>query len=707
MRHIRVLSLFDGMSCGQIALRDLGIPIEVYYASEIDKFAIAQTQLNFPDTVQLGDVRNIDVDKLCDEVGEFDLLLAGSPCTNLSAAGNRAGLATKENMKILSLGQYLDLKEADFEFEGQSYLFWEFMRILTALRRRNPNIMFLLENVEMGKKWESVLSDAIGIRGVHINSALVSAQNRKRIYWSNIRVRKEGLFGYRYTDIPQPIDRGILLRDILEQEVDEKYYLKNEIVRNLLTHKERNKNAGNGFGAVFHKEDGKMSAVKIGGSGMDDLVEVPICVAMRGRNPENPSSRKAGIKTVQMLEPAEEGKTNCLTSVAKDNMIAYVFSDDQVCLNKKRNELGRQIRKEYEAGTVKARRSDLVDYAPRGDDKTGTITTVQSDNLIAQNSHLQKNLTDVDSKANAFLATSHKGAWANGMSLVNNGFRIRRITPTECARLQTIPDWYRWEYVKKYIDINLCEPNVELTAAKDILQTKRPDYVICTILGSSEQVQLMKDQKLINQKNAQWTVAIDNVPHISDYASCTIKGLRGMEQQTLSHFSLNMKRYVLYVEKLSTEEMEVQKDYAQNIIAVLKFTEIQVRLIKGTKNEKIILEFVDICQRKEECQRIERFMKITLAENCKDMNVFIISILIKQIIGLRTCIFSNLKMSTKKLMLSFQLSPLNLSSVALLNLRMGIIESTSETRQYMMLGNGWTVEVIKHIFSFMRLEDTV
>lgn len=97
-------------------------------------------------------------------------------------------------------------------------------------------------------------------------------------------------------------------------------------------------------------------------------------------------------------------------------------------------------------------------------------------------------------------------------------------------------------------------------------------------------------------------------------------------------------------------------------------------------------------------------MKITLAENCKDMNVFIISILIKQIIGLRTCIFSNLKMSTKKLMLSFQLSPLNLSSVALLNLRMGIIESTSETQQYMMLGNSWTVEVIKHIFSFMDIK---
>lgn len=232
-----------------------------------------------------------------------------------------------------------------------------------------------------------------------------------------------------------------------------------------------------------------MSAVKIGGSGVDDLVEVPICVAMRGRNPENPSSRKAGIKTVQMLEPAEEEKANCLTSVAKDNLIAYGFPDDQFCLNKKRNELGRKIRKEYEAGTVKARRSDLVDYAPREDDKTGAITTVQSDNLIVQNSHLQNNLTDVDGKANSFLATSGKGAWANGMSLVRtpiqlnestesggkqpyqqnrvydvNGLapavmanlscgsyaiyenmRIRRITPTECARLQTIPEWYKWE----------------------------------------------------------------------------------------------------------------------------------------------------------------------------------------------------------------------------------------------------------------------
>lgn len=411
MRPIRVLSLFDGMSCGQIALRELRVPIERYYASEVDKFAIQQTQLNFPETVQIGDVRNVDVDRLCED-GEIDLLLAGFPCTDLSLAGKRRGMATTTKEKVTSLSQYLDLRDAGFEFAGQSYLFWEFVRIFKRLRERNPKLLFLLENVEVGKEWEAVISNTLGLKGVHINAALVSAQNRRRIYWSNIRVREEGMFGWRYTDIPQPEDRGIFLKDILESEVDEKYFLSDNTVSNLMSHLQRNKEKGYGFGAVFHNGGGKMSAVKIGGSGVDNLVEVPIRVAMRCKN--------------------------------QDNLIAYGRLDDQFCLNKKRNELGRQIRKEYEAGTIKARRSDLVDYAPREDDKTGPITTVQSDNLILQNSHLQKNLTEVDGKANSFLATSHKGAWANGMTLVEKGYRIRRITPTEAARLQTIPEYYHW-----------------------------------------------------------------------------------------------------------------------------------------------------------------------------------------------------------------------------------------------------------------------
>ena len=345
MRPIRVLSLFDGMSCGQIALRELRVPIERYYASEVDKFAIQQTQLNFPETVQIGDVRNVDVDRLCDEDGEIDLLLAGSPCTDLSLAGKRKGMATTTKEKVTSLSQYLDLRDAGFEFAGQSYLFWEFVRIFKRLRERNPKLLFLLENVEVGKEWEAVISNTLGLKGVHINAALVSAQNRRRIYWSNVRVREEGMFGWRYTDIPQPEDRHIFLKDILESEVDEKYYLSDEVVANMMQYTLRNKEKGNGFGAVFHDGEGKMSTLTVGGRGKGDLVKVK--------------------KSDTPFEPHP-------------------------------------------------------------------------------NNHLQKNLTDVDSKANAFLATSHKGAWANGMTLVEKGYRIRRITPTEAARLQTIPECYHW-----------------------------------------------------------------------------------------------------------------------------------------------------------------------------------------------------------------------------------------------------------------------
>lgn len=239
-----VLSLFDGMSCGQIALRDMGVTIEKYYASEVDKYAIQNTMLNFPDTVQLGDVRDIDARTL----GHIDLLIGGSPCQSFSFAGKRAGMSTTTNEKVVTLSRYLELKQGDFEFEGQSYLFWEYIRILHQVREQNPDVYFLLENVEMGKQWEEVINQAIGVRGIHINSALVSAQVRKRIYWTNIKTFQSTMFAPPDSAISQPKDRGILLKHILEDEVPERYYLKDEVVQNLLAHRERNKEAGNGFG---------------------------------------------------------------------------------------------------------------------------------------------------------------------------------------------------------------------------------------------------------------------------------------------------------------------------------------------------------------------------------------------------------------------------------------------------------------------------
>ena len=188
------------MSCGQIALRDMGVPIAKVYASEIDKHAIKQTQLNFPETIQLGDVekwREWDIDW-----GSVDLLLAGSPCQGFSLAGKMLG-----------------------HDDPRSKLYWVFLDILHHAQRHNPNVKFLLENVWMRPNDERQINESLGLMPVVINSSLVSAQNRVRLYWTNIRTRQEGLFGETYTDIPQPEDRGILIQDILENSVDEKYFL--------------------------------------------------------------------------------------------------------------------------------------------------------------------------------------------------------------------------------------------------------------------------------------------------------------------------------------------------------------------------------------------------------------------------------------------------------------------------------------------------
>jgi site-specific DNA-cytosine methylase len=230
---MNILSLFDGMSCGQLAINRLGIKYDKYYAAEIDKYAIQVTMDNFPNTIQLGDVRNVKASDL----PKIDLIMGGSPCQSFSFAGKQKGMATKDEQEVLSLEHYLDLKSQEYEFEGQSYLFWEYMRLLNELKPK----YFLLENVVMVEKWERILTRAIGVSPIKINSNLVSAQNRERLYWTNIGLQPSGLFGDLTSTIPQPKDKKILLKDILQDNpkaicynnlqliesipVDEKYYI--------------------------------------------------------------------------------------------------------------------------------------------------------------------------------------------------------------------------------------------------------------------------------------------------------------------------------------------------------------------------------------------------------------------------------------------------------------------------------------------------
>lgn len=398
---MNVLSLFDGMSGGQIALTELDIPIDKYYASEIDKYAMQFTIQNFPDTIQVGDVRELDINKL----DKIDLLIGGSPCQSLSMAGKRKGLSTKEGIEIFDLEMYLELKENGFEFEGQSYLFWEYIRIYNDLLERGDNPKFFLENVEMGKKWESVFNDILGRKGIHINSALVSAQNRRRIYWTDI-----------HDDIPQPEDRGILLRDILEEEVDEKYFLSDKMIECLK-------------GRVKTDND-------------------PICVAMPAcltprRTEYGKQIRKeyeAGIvkeqrKNIQQLEPREDRKTNCLITVQKDNLI--------IVSGTIRTFRGKHFRE------IKSGKSCTLMARARNDGNAQPCVIIGTPNIAditIPNKYIKKNIRSIDDKAHTLLATSHKGAMVNGMTLVDNGnFRIRRLTPIECARLQTVPEWYVWD----------------------------------------------------------------------------------------------------------------------------------------------------------------------------------------------------------------------------------------------------------------------
>lgn len=209
--RIKVLSLFDGVACGRLALERAGINVDKYYASEINEYSIKVAKKNFPDIIEIGDVRNV---KGCD-FENIDLLIGGSPCQSFSFAGTQVGMVTKTKQDIVTLEQYLKLKEDGFEFEGYSYLFWEYVRILKEVKPK----YFLLENVRMSKKWEDVITQTLGVKPIVINSNLVSAQNRHRLYWTNI----EG--------VTQPSDKGLLLKDILKDTYSEKEVL-SDLIQN-------------------------------------------------------------------------------------------------------------------------------------------------------------------------------------------------------------------------------------------------------------------------------------------------------------------------------------------------------------------------------------------------------------------------------------------------------------------------------------------
>jgi DNA-cytosine methyltransferase len=291
--EMKVLSLFDGMSCGQLALERAGIKVDNYFASEVDPHAIKVTTENYPSTIQLGDVtnwKNFDLPKI-------DLLMGGSPCTGFSFAG----------------------KQLNFN-DPQSKLFFEYVDVLNHVKPK----YFLLENVKMKKEYENIISDKLGVEPIEINSSLVSAQNRKRLYWTNI------------PNITQPEDKHIYWGDVRERGVNGENFYYTEKAMQWLGRVSQKKNKV----LTVHQDNEKMQMLeashhkKYSNQRFFGIVDYPddeqAVGAMRGRYLVNGKRQDGKMetkgKTQQYIEFRYDGKTNCLTTVQKDNVVVVPFT---------------------------------------------------------------------------------------------------------------------------------------------------------------------------------------------------------------------------------------------------------------------------------------------------------------------------------------------------------------------------------------------
>ena len=367
---MNVLSLFDGMSCGRIALDRLGIKVDNYYASEIDKYAMQVSAANYPDIIQVGDVTELDTSTL----PNIDLVMGGSPCQGFSVAGK--GLAFDD---------------------PRSALFFEFIRCVKELKPR----YFLLENVNMKKEYLNIITEYMGVEGIKINSALVSAQNRQRWYWTNI------------TGIEQPEQRGIVLRDILETDDLEEYNLSEKA----------NKRAKNNPRSRAFKPNQEKSGALLANQykqSTDSLYALTVNTCQGGnREPKVLAGAFRGRYKddgyiEQKLEIRQGGKTNSLTTVQKDNVVTETIE-----VNKQKKQL--TIKEATKKGYTTIEDGDCFDMTfaksktRRGrnmKDKSNCLTAANYDYMRYEHSDQEKEVY-----------------W-------------RKLTPVECERLQTVPDNY-------------------------------------------------------------------------------------------------------------------------------------------------------------------------------------------------------------------------------------------------------------------------
>lgn len=367
---MNVLSLFDGISCGRVALERANINVKKYYASEIDKYAIQVSQNNYPDIIRLGDINNWenwDIDW-----SSIDLILAGSPCQGFSFAGKQLAFDDK-----------------------RSALFFRFAEILSHVKSVNPDVKFLLENVRMKKDYERVITSVVGVEPIMINSALVSAQNRKRLYWCNWHVE-------------QPDDKGILLKDIIHETRDV-----------AITQRPRGKNKG----AVLIE---KSPALTINSWEHNHLLfavdkEKSNCITSNiGRTTDREYFYKNQGQLVYCLQPYIVSFDKTLQILDKEvikGKIGYFRSGSQS--NRVYSIHGKAVTLCGDAGGGAAKMGQYL---------FGCITP---DKIEKRQNGQRFNKGE---KIYTLTAQDKHGILIDGY--------IRRLTPIECERLQTLPDNY-------------------------------------------------------------------------------------------------------------------------------------------------------------------------------------------------------------------------------------------------------------------------
>ena len=278
---MNVLSLFDGMSCGRIALDRLNIKVDNYYSSEIDKYAMKVSEANYPDIIQVGDITALDLSTL----PKIDLIMGGSPCQGFSFAG----------------------KQLAFD-DTRSALFFEFVRCVKEL---NPKY-FLLENVRMKKEYLDIISEYMGVEPICINSALVSAQNRVRYYWTNI------------SGIEQPEQRGIVLRDILETNPNSYTLMSDRFAARQKGKKclvDMNKEKAASLSAMEYVKNGRQGDYLACNNAGEPKVITGGALRARSVNADGKNVAWKETKPKQMLELRKDDKSNAISSVTKDSVV--------------------------------------------------------------------------------------------------------------------------------------------------------------------------------------------------------------------------------------------------------------------------------------------------------------------------------------------------------------------------------------------------